>query len=655
MWPQFFQDLWIRWGCFSLLCLFSRELFANNLRPELLGPIQVLDELTKINDKEVAENKGYYSLDYRASDGLGLNLDLDLKIAPYFLRSTFLHSDLKYLDIMKESPCSFFALLENDLIGPQEKQTKQIPLFYKGKKGIPRKFSLEKSSYFKYLYRKKCVGNQDLSFLFKRENLKKTLTSIELPAPNSLKECSEILTKWKKNPHLPYLCTIERDLSNGEYAEFLKGTKSNITYGEISKINEFIRKKNFLKTELSLSQRTYIQNLCSNLLTPHLFCSQYVSRDTWNMVLQGERPKYILEYKCKNMLQKSGALTMEDLGKCSRKYQISPKICINKGGKNHPSQRPFPNCTDISHALENSHLKTDYHDCPGLIDNEGIINTVRIINHFEEEKKGSIENQSCSDNTNYQFAKLNIDYNDEKAWPLKMCFKDRAIDEEICWAYIPGNDHTNELSESKIAGKILYKIVGAPSQTICEKIEKHQYNPEISRFKIGCYIVYDQTKCNNFYCPRKILYDNREITEIQFKGFVKFDYFKSSFTNEKFSINNILKETYKLKMKEIRNISELRHYIKSYPSAIIHGMGCLEDLDYQSFSKVNFNSCTAIPFIVDGIYENSESDFWITLRLSIDDIHSPRLVRWNHIFSAVASYQALHPLKTWNFYGVKKN
>jgi hypothetical protein len=45
---------------------------------------------------------------------------------------------------------------------------------------------------------------------------------------------------------------------------------------------------------------------------------------------------------------------------------------------------------------------------------------------------------------------------------------------------------------------------------------------------------------------------------------------------------------------------------------------------------------------------------WLVTRLSIDDLHTPRMVSWPSIFNAVSAYQEIHPMNTWTFYGIKK-
>ena len=74
-------------------------------------------------------------------------------------------------------------------------------------------------------------------------------------------------------------------------------------------------------------------------------------------------------------------------------------------------------------------------------------------------------------------------------------------------------------------------------------------------------------------------------------GKQEFDYFPTDFKKEKFSLANILKETYKLKDSKIRNFTELIYFLDRKPANIVHGIGCAEDIIPEFFSKKSFNQC----------------------------------------------------------------
>lgn len=615
-----------------------------------VGVLQSLNQLSTLSKDEFATLQSDYRQNFQLLNKI--KTISEFKIAPFFLKSLVLYSDLKYQAAILKDECIFYSLLENDFLKTSRGKIKKIPVKYTTQDGIQRKVLLFKADYLNHIYSKKCLGNKDIKTLYTKKNIQKTVTSFNYPIPKTLNQCLSILDDWKINPQLPYLCKIVDDMKEGEIAKKKKKTIADSEVRQRRILNKAHRKMVFLKKKIPLLQRSYLKNLCYNFSKPLKFCNQYISKDTWIKVLNGERPKYLLSYKCKNMLNTKKELKYKELNRCARKYTTVPEICTSKGSLGFESYFPKPDCNEISHALEKSHLKTQYHDCPGNIENEAIITTARIMRHFEDIKYDSTPDK-CVNESNFLFANLNINFHNEKAWPLKACYISLVTGKEECDVYIPGNDSKNKLSEGQVVGNILYKIQGAPRRTICEKVPRKRFSSVAAKYKTGCYIIYKKNECTNFHCPRKILYDLKKITGITFKGNPLFDYFPTSFRNEKFSLDNILLETYKLKKFKIRNLSDLEFFLDQYPRSIVHGIGCIEDILPKVFKKRTMNSCRPTPFIIDGIYKNMQ-ELKLTLRLGIDDIHSPRLVKWNFIFSAISSYQFLHPLNTWTLYGIRQ-
>jgi hypothetical protein len=63
------------------------------------------------------------------------------------------------------------------------------------------------------------------------------------------------------------------------------------------------------------------------------------------------------------------------------------------------------------------------------------------------------------------------------------------------------------------------------------------------------------------------------------------------------------------------------------------------------------NQCSPLPFIIDGMIKNDDKAVFVT-RTAIDSLQAPRLISWSNIFSAVKSYQLLHPMRLWTMYGM---
>lgn len=491
-----------------------------------------------------------------------------------------------------------------------------------------------------------------MSTLFDLENMSRTIKAIKFQTPKNRNQCVGIFKEWQDNSYTPYLCKIPEIINEAK--------KSRIKLDSTPE-SEVLRRR-YYRQKISLAEtvaskvpffeRSYLENLCQSITNQDQFCSTYLASDVWNKVLNGELPKYKMEFKCQEFLKKPGPLKQNQLRSCATKFNNAPDSCVELGAKSYPALYPRNKCDTISDALSHGNLKTNYQDCPAHVDNEGIVNIHRIINHIKQRDISSTP-QTCASETNYSFAKLNIDYKNADAWPMKICFRDRIEDKEICEQYIPGNNPNSNLSEGAVISKILYRIKGTPSNLKCKNVTKERYNPNMLEYKVGCWVVYDDNICTPLHCPKRIFVDQKLVTELKFIGKPLFEYFPNSFSNEKYSLINIIQETYKVDSKKIRNLTELKYFFDNFKGSIIHGIGCAEDLYPTRFHKVSFNQCSPLPFIIDG-YRKAYGNTFLSLRTGIDDIHSPRPLVWNYLFNAVAGYKELHPLNLWALYGIKK-
>jgi hypothetical protein len=89
--------------------------------------------------------------------------------------------------------------------------------------------------------------------------------------------------------------------------------------------------------------------------------------------------------------------------------------------------------------------------------------------------------------------------------------------------------------------------------------------------------------------------------------------------------------------------------LKQNSKAIIHGVGCAEDILPHFFQKNSLNQCRPLPFIIDGTIENDDKVSLI-VRTAIDDIQAPRIIDWNYIFNAIKQYSEYHPRKIWSLH-----
>jgi hypothetical protein len=649
MWPLYWPSLFFRsFLVLIIFCCFGNA-YANKLTSKQPGIIESLELLVELQKKQYKLLNSKVRRNPKVLSNISKLKSIYLH--PFFMRSILFNSDDKYLNLAKKNKCLFYSLIENDLLKTAEGRIQNVIVNFTTTDGKKESAVLTKNDFIKQVYKRECPNKKETSLLFENQNLVSTLKKITLPVPQTINDCETILEDWQRNPYTPYLCRIPEALRLSDIARKRLKRTENTNFSKRRYFVELIRKGDFFKGKIPYFERSYLNNLCYGLSNKEKFCQPYISDDVWSKVISGEFPTYLLAPKCRAAMKKN-KLTKAQLTSCASKFKTEPKYCINKGKGDFKSFSPMPDCETISDSLMVSQLETNYHDCPAYIDNEGMINVHRIINHLKGEKVISTPS-TCVNEVNQNFANLLFDFNYEKGWPLKLCYMDKIEDKERCDSYIPGNNDLDKMSESNVVSSILHRTRGLPSNTKCELISMKKFNPNFLQYKTGCYIVYEPEECTVQLCPKKILFNLREIKDIKYVGKQEFDYFATDFKKEKFSLSNILKETFKLKDSKIRNFTELIYFLDRKPANIVHGIGCAEDIIPAFFSKKSFNQCTPLPFIIDG-YLKDGSQVKMVTRLAIDDIHSPRQIPWNFIFNSIASYKVLHPLDTWTLYGIQQ-
>lgn len=554
----------------------------------------------------------------------------DVKLDPQYVKSLIFNSDERFLKLAFKDECSFLSTLETNLLKTTEGNIDNILITYKNKDGAVESAGMIKDDFFQQIYKKKCLNNSEYSILFSDKNVQKTIESIKFSVPKTKAECTNIHKEWINNPFTPYLCRIQQ--------VFKKPS--------LKKMSEFYRER------VPLMQRIYLDNLCNSLTTSAMFCSNYLKDDVWSKIINSEIPDYKMSYKCQQMLNKKEKLSVQDMKNCASKLATDNSFCETRGSKDFPSNFPLQNCQTISLALNNSKLVTDYHDCPGNLDNEALTNIHRIVNHFAPRKISSTK-ETCAGEANYTLARLNLDVKHEAGWPLKVCYLNRVENKEACTLYIPGARADEPLSEDQVVAKIIYLQKGAPSKTTCRIVDSKSYNPLRSEYKSGCFIVYNAEACTTLACEKKVIWEEKVQADIKFIGVPIFDYFPTAYTNERYSFTNLVNEVKGTQERIIRNLTDAKFFLDKMPNGIIHGIGCAEDLMPEQFQRSAINQCHPLPFIIDG-YKDVDGETRLITRLSIDDLHTPRFLTWPNFFNAVSAYQELHPLNTWTLYGIRK-
>ncbi len=623
----FLQNLFYKF--FIILALISfTEGASSQDNKSTPGLIESFERLSELSKEQFQKNKS------RVQSQVNILTDIaglpDVKLDPEFLKNLIINSDERFLLLSNKDECRFFSTLETNLLKTSDGNSDTIIVNFKNSKNEIVAAAIPRQDFFEQIYKKKCLNNREFSVLFSEANVQKTIDGIKFTVPKNKNECQAIHKEWIDNSYTPYLCRIQ----------------------QIIKRSPIKSQSDFYTERVPLMKRTYLDNLCGSLSTPELFCESYLKSDVWNKAVNSEIPAYKMNYKCQNLMNKTDSLTNIDIRNCAAKLATDNQFCETRGNKNFSSNFPLQNCNNISIALNNAKLVTDYHDCPGAIDNEALTNVHRIVNHFSPRKIVS-SRETCSGETNYTFARLNLDLKHLAGWPLKVCYLNRIDNKEACTSYIPGSRPDEPLSEDQVIAKILYLQKGAPAKTTCRIVDSKTYNPLRSDFKFGCFIVYNADNCTTLSCDKKVVWDEKHQEDIKFIGKPVFDYFPTAFMNERYAFINMINEVHGTQERTIKNFTDLAFQIEKIANSIVHGIGCVEDLLPETFYRAAINQCHPMPFIIDGVVRKSNENL-LVIRLAIEDVHTPRLIQWSNIFNSVSAYQELHPLNTWTLYGIKK-
>jgi len=307
--------------------------------------------------------------------------------------------------------------------------------------------------------------------------------------------------------------------------------------------------------------------------------------------------------------------------------------------------------------IDNLKLKTDYQDCPGRVDNEGITNIARILFHFDNYNGTNSTPLNCHNNTSSVFAQLNFDYQHDDGWPIKVCYYDPIKEANTCTKLIPGTDQSvpnKEMAENIVVKKVLERIKGKSIENNCLLVSLTDYRPHLLKHQNGCVIVYDSESCTALKCPRKIYLDRVDVSNLlTYEGKPTFQYFSTTLENDFFSIDKMLLKIKGLKQKPIHHLTALKEFLQKKSDNIVHGIGCAEDLHPPLFKRASINQCRPLPFIIDGLVSAKPVDN-VIIRTAIMDINSPAQINWNLIYSAITNYQKLFPTQQWMLNGIEK-
>lgn len=662
MWHLFWHNQYFKFLLILPCLLVSREVFCQDQTslvfprqdiafspdkiPGILFPLEqiVTTQTSRLNALNGKANSNPASIST-------LDQDKPIRLEPTFLRSVLIHTEPAYLALARQSECAFYAALENGLLRGPEGVPTTLPVLATAKgKETEEIFGMERVNFLNFLYRKNCASNRDLGALFTTQNLSKSMQGFSFSVPKTETQCRNILTEWAANTYLPYLCGMHEKIEDGNRAELqLAGTPASDLLSR-RMLGARIRARDEISSATTLFQRNYVGALCSGLDEPNKFCAPFLTDEIWPKVVAGEKPAWLIDRRCEEMMNKS-PIAGRDLVACAGRLKSNPSLCTTLGARDYPALFPKPDCKEYSDALLAEKLVTRYRDCPGNLDNGTITNGFRLWSHFQN-KDVKVTPVECAQTPALAFAEVSLQIDPKEGWPLAVCYQNRAREQRECLAYVPGPHASSPMGENNVIKKILVDNYGMGSDGECRIIRANQFNPSLLEYKNGCFIIYEDNICTLTHCRRRIVLNEKVIEGIEFTGRALFSYFPDSIAQTKSTLQSLLRETLQVEPREIRNLTELTFYLRDLKNAIVHGVGCAEEILPSFFKREALNQCTPLPFILDGISKRGNGDD-IVVRTTLDDIHSPRLIPWNFIFNGVSAFREQHLLKTWTLYGIK--
>ncbi|MBL7663727.1 MAG: hypothetical protein JNM93_01245 [Bacteriovoracaceae bacterium] len=609
------------------------------------GIFTSLKKLIAIDQKVLTKkNDIYYKNPKKLKDLEGIK---DIKIDPDFLNTMILHSPSKYWNLARDSSCLFFNLLNTDLLKTNEGMIRNILIQIQTKEGTWEPAVVSKADYLKKVVPEKCHSVMEAQFLFRGNNLKTSFEKMTGPKATTMDECLSFHNEFQRDYKTAYYCNIYEKIHN---ANRLKTQLSRLPLKFVKQREEINAELEFVsKMKNYITQKQYgtVASLCENLNEPTKYCQDLFNNSFWNKILTGEQSFRHIEPICEEITQKTKVTAAVDAKKCVSILNQNDELCTYATINKFSALTPKPLCNEISKAMNYSRLYSFVKDCPGQAGNEAVTNIARIIRHFDSSQTEE-KNSLCSTNNSITFAEANIAGENADAWGFHACYYDKIKEGDECLPVIVGNSAKSELDMGKVAVGILLKLGKVPTGTTCKVVDDQTYNPGRLEYKSGCYFVVDHKSCLASKCQVKIILQEKEVTGVEFRSDFDFDYIRNNVENLKYTQLAVMTSQFDLEHKTIKNTTELAHLLKAKENAIVHGIGCAEDILPQFFQKNYFNQCHPLPFIVDGFFIENDTHF-VVVRTALDDIQAPRIINWGFVYNGLKNYQNLHPLQTWSF------
>jgi hypothetical protein len=559
-----------------------------------------------------------------------------LELEPDFLNSIILHSDQGYMKLAASSKCRFYDAIITDLLRSTEGKIKNVHVTYVSRTGKRESAIMNRKDFLHKVVNLECPESKQLIDQFQVRNLDQTLQHTRFENPAGKDHCANVHLGWLNNPKTPYLCQMH---------EYLKEVR--LGQGDPADLAQRRGVAKVLASKLG-SQLDYLETLCTHLDEPTLFCQQFLNTSFWSKISAGHQPKIFAEDICRQVAGRAEISEIQ-LKQCLNRLNKEEDLCLYPGGRSL-GILPQPNCKQLSTALNHSSLRANYRDCPQASDQQVLTNMGRLLLHLG---KNEIKNfsGSCSSIPAGVMLDFNKRFDNEEKWQVQACYQDKVHQKEVCHRTYFGEYGNQPESITQVVAKILKATRGADNGVTCQLLDSQDYNPLLLNFKSGCFVVYEREKCFLTKCQPRVIFNDRQIDLITFKGQLKFDYFPLSVRDERFSQQYLLTTDYQKKGRSLTSLPAIRLFFGKSKSGIIHGVGCAEELLPTFYKARSINQCSPLPFLIDGMIDQADSATFVT-RTAIDSLQAPRLIPWSNILAGLKSYQRQHPLRTWTLYGL---
>jgi hypothetical protein len=602
---------------------------------EYPGILDSLEKLIQIdNTKIIKKTELLIKANKVLQNATGIS---SVELDPDFLNSVILHSSPSYVKLASGSRCLFFHALINDLLKGHEGKIKNIIITYQNKNQQFESGILSKKDFMNNVVASECPESAALIDQFQIKNLDKTIASANFEQPTGKEQCHIAFGDWLTNSKTPYFCKLH---------EFIKEVKNG--QGDPSDLAQRTAISKILEKKLSSPQQDYLETLCESLDHEDNFCQDFLNVSFWTKVAIGSENKIYAEDICSQVMGTNN-VSPDQLKQCLSKMRKENDLCLYPAGRSQ-GLTPMPQCDTLATALNYSSMRSDYRDCPVSSDQQIITNMGRILLNISKEPLAPVTGPCSAISTGVTF-EFNKRFNNDEGWKLEACYDDAIAEKEVCQKIFYGSYGNQPESLTNVVADILKKTRGADQSVKCKMVDSEDYNSILLEFKSGCYIVFDRSKCFVSQCKTKIIYNDRIINHIKLKNRVAIDYFPSSISNERFSQHYLLTRDYRQNGRSLNSLIGINGFFKKSKKGIIHGVGCAEDLLPSFFKAQAFNQCSPLPFIIDGMIRENDKTIFVT-RTALDSLQAPRLINWSLVFSAVKSYQRIHPLRLWTLYGL---